>query len=245
MTDNWIDLIEGDCLTVMPTLDAGSVDMVLTDLPYGTTRNAWDVVIPFEPMWAEIWRLCPKGAVVLFAQQPFSSALTMSQPHKFRHEWVWEKNKATGHLNAKKAPMKAHELVLVFSAGACPYSPQMTDGHEPMHAYVQTSNGQNYGGTNRPAGGGSTLRYPRDVQRFPVINNADPNKLHPTQKPIELCEYLIETYCPAGGTVLSFCFGSGTVGVAARNTGRNCIGIERDLTYYDLASKRLWPEDFK
>jgi DNA modification methylase len=230
----WVELIEGGCLEVMPALEAGSIDMILTDLPYGTTQNAWDQMIQFAPMWAEFWRL--------FASQPFSSALTMSQVERFRYEWVWEKNKATGHLNAKKMPMKAHEQVLVFSLGKHPYYPQMTDGHEPMHAYVQTSNGSNYGSTKRPAGGGSTQRYPRSVQRFPVVNNDNPEKVHPTQKPVEWCEYLIRTYTQPGDTVLSACFGSGTVGVAARNLGRNCIGIESDPAYYAAAEKRLWPE---
>lgn len=230
--------IEGDCLAIMPTLEAQSVDLVLVDVPYGSTQNPWDTVIPFKPMWAEIWRVC-KGAAVFTAMQPFSSALVMSQPKFFKHEWVWEKNKATGHLNAKKAPMRAHELVLVFAARGMIYNPQMTDGHKPMNAYTQTSNGENYGTTNRPSGGGSTKRYPRSVQRFDIINNDSPEKEHSTQKPVDLMAYLIETYSNPGDTVLDFCMGSGTTGVACQQTGRNFIGIEQDPKYYSAAMRRL------
>lgn len=226
----------------MPTFEAGSVDLILTDLPYGTTQNEWDAVIPFEPMWREFWRLCPKGAVVLTATQPFSSALVMSQPQFFKYEWIWEKNKATGHLNAKKMPMRAHEQVLVFSRGACPYYPQMTEGHKPMSAYTQTSNGSNYGPTKRPSGGGSTQRYPRSVQQFAVVNNDSPERVHPTQKPLALIEYLLATYSQPGQTVLTATAGSGTVAVACRNLGRNNISIEKDPDMYAIAEQRLWPE---
>lgn len=233
-----IQLIHGDCLEVMPQLPDGSVDAVLVDLPYGATRNAWDAVIPFDPMWREIWRVCA-GPAIFTAMQPFSSALVMSQAQHFKHEWVWEKNKATGHLNAKKKPMQAHEVALVFSRGAVPYFPQMTDGHEPMHAYTQTSNGDNYGATVHPSGGGSTQRYPRTVQRFAVVNNDDPEKVHPTQKPVALFEYLVRTYTEVGQTVLDFCMGSGTTGVACLNLGRKFIGIEKEENYYAAAVERF------
>ena len=233
-----IEIIEGDCLTVLPTLESQSVDLVLVDVPYGSTQNKWDQPIPFEPMWAEIWRIC-KGAAVFTAKQPFSSALVMSQVRYFKHEWVWEKNKATGHLNAKKAPMQAHETVQVFAARGMSYNPQMTDGHKPMNAYTQTSNGENYGTTNRPSGGGSTKRYPRSVQRFDVVNNDSPEKEHSTQKPVDLMAYLIETYCLPGAIVLDFCMGSGTTGVACQATGRSFIGIESDPTIFTIAERRL------
>jgi site-specific DNA-methyltransferase (adenine-specific) len=231
-------LFHGDCLAVMATLPAGSVDLVLVDVPYGQTQNKWDRVVPFDPMWREIWRVCT-GAAVFTAKQPFSSELVLSQRQHFKHEWVWEKNKATGHLNAKKAPMQAHEVALVFSRGACPYWPQMTDGHKPMHAYVQTSNGENYGNTKRPSGGGSTRRYPRSVQRFDVVNNDSPEKVHPTQKPVDMLAYYIETYSQRGATVLDFCMGSGSTGVACRQTGRNFIGIEADPEYFEVARARI------
>lgn len=233
-----IEIIEGDCLTVLPTLESQSVDLVLVDVPYGSTQNAWDTVIPFQPMWAEIWRVC-KGAAVFTAMQPFSSALVMSQPKFFKHEWVWEKNKATGHLNAKKAPMRAHELVLVFAARGMVYNPQMTDGHEPAHAATRRTYTPNYGAQRPTEYGGSTQRYPRSVQQFPIINNDSPEKEHPTQKPVPLMAYLIETYSNPGDTVLDFCMGSGTTGVACQQTGRSFIGVEQDRAYYDIAARRL------
>lgn len=223
---------------MLATLPDGSVDAVVCDPPYEVTRNTWDAKIPFEPMWAQLWRVC-KGPVILTAKQPFSSALVMSQLQHFRHEWVWEKNKATGHLNAKKAPMQAHEVALVFSRAAAPFYPQMTEGHEPMHAYVQTSNGANYGATTRPAGGGSTKRYPRTVQRFPVVNNDSSEKVHPTQKPVDWMVYLIRTYTLPGEVVLDFACGSGTTGVACRQTGREFIGIEKDPAFAAYAAERL------
>jgi 16S rRNA G966 N2-methylase RsmD len=228
----------GDCLEIMRELPDASIDMVLADPPYGSTQNPWDSVIPFEPMWEQLWRVC-KGAVVFTAMQPFSSALVMSQPKQFKHEWVWEKNKATGHLNAKKAPMRAHELVLVFAQGAVPYHPQMTDGHEPGHAATRRTYTPNYGAQRPTDYGGSTKRYPRSVQRFDIINNDDPEKEHPTQKPVPLFEYLIKTYSSPEATVLDFCMGSGTTGVACANTGRNFIGIEKDAGYFDIACRRI------
>ncbi len=228
-------LILGDCLQVMPTLESGSIDMVLTDLPYGTTQSPWDSIIPFEPMWREFERLC-KGPILLFASQPFAAALVMSNPRAFRHEWIWEKNKASGHLNAKRRPLLAHESVLVFGNAAL-YQPQMTAGHRPMNAYRQTSNGSCYGSTKRPSGGGSTLRYPRSVQRFPIVNNDDPQKAHPNQKPTAWLEYLICTYSLEGATVLDATMGAGSTGVACANTGRGFVGIERDETFFAAAER--------
>ncbi|AZO29344.1 site-specific DNA-methyltransferase [Mesorhizobium sp. M1B.F.Ca.ET.045.04.1.1] len=222
----------------MATLPDRSIDMIAVDPPYNSTQNSWDVIIPFEPMWKEIWRLC-RGAVVFTAMQPFSSALVMSQVKHFRHEWVWEKNKATGHLNAKKAPMRAHELVLVFSKETPPYFPQMTDGHTPGNFAVRRTNTSNYGAQKPTEYGGSTERYPRSVQQFPIINNDDPEKVHPTQKPVDLFECLIKTYSREGDTILDFSMGSGTTGVACRRTNRNFIGIELDPDYVMIARGRI------
>ena len=233
-------LMLGDCLERMTEIPDGSVDLVLTDPPYGTTACKWDAVIPFEPMWAQVMRvLKPNGAAVFMASQPFSSALVMSNPKWFKHDWVWHKNKATGHLNAKRRPMRAHEDVLVFSGGQLAYRPQMTDGHRPMNAYTQTSNGDCYGSTRRPSGGGATVRYPRSVQDFAVVNNDDPDKVHATQKPVSLMEYLICTYSDAGETVLDFAMGSGTTGVACRKSGRRFIGIEKDAEIFSSAQSRV------
>lgn len=235
-----INLMLGDCLDRMSEIPDGSVDLVLTDPPYGTTACKWDAVIPFAPMWAHVWRvLKADGAAVFMASQPFSSALVMSAAKQFRHEWVWHKNKATGHLNAKIMPMKAHESVLVFSRSKPFYSPQMTDGHKPMNGYTQTSNGDCYGSTKRPSGGGSTRRYPRSVQEFPVVNNDDPGKTHATQKPVPLMEYLVRTYSRDTGVVLDFAMGSGTTGEACINSGRSFIGIERNEEFFRFAQHRL------
>lgn len=229
----------GDCLDILPTLPAASVDLVLCDLPYGQTQNAWDSVIPFDKMWREVWRVC-NGPAVFTAMQPFSSALVMSQAKYFRHEWVWEKNKATGHLNAKRAPMRAHELVLVFAKFAPAYFPQMTDGHKPGNYALRRTYTPNYGAQRPTEYGGQTTRYPRSVQQFPIINSDDPAKVHPTQKPESMVEYYIRTYCDDGATVLDFTMGSGTTGVAAANTGRDFIGIEKDPGYFEIAEKRIY-----
>lgn len=234
-----MNLFCGDCLDILPTLPDGCVDLVLCDPPYGSTRNPWDAVIPFDAMWREIWRLC-RGPVVLTAMQPFSSALVMSQVQHFRHEWVWEKNKATGHLNAKRMPMRAHELVLVFAKETPFYAPQMTEGHKPGNFAVRRTFTPNYGAQTPTEYGGQTTRFPRSVRRFPIVNNDDPGKTHPTQKPVDLMAYFVETYSPVGAAVLDFAMGSGTTGVAAIKTGRDFIGIERDPGYFEIAERRIY-----
>lgn len=224
-------LLRGDCLELMPRLPAASVDLVLCDLPYGTTQNKWGAVIPFEPLWREYRRIC-KGAIVLTASQPFTSALVMSNPDAFRYAWVWEKSAATGHLNAKRMPMKLHEDVLVFSDAPAPYYPQ------GLSAFGKTvrrgGNGGNFGesGTENFQ---EFTGYPRSILRFA----GDPKPVHPTQKPVALMEYLIRTYTNPGDTVLDNCMGSGTTCVAAVNTGRKFIGIERDPGYFVTAWDRV------
>jgi len=233
-------IIHGDCLDVLKSIPESSVDLALCDLPYGTTQNKWDSVIPLQPMWDALRRVLKPGAVfVTTASQPFTSVLVASNLNGFRHEWVWEKNKASGHLNAKRRPMRAHEDILVFCDGQPFYRPQMTEGHKPMSSYTRTSNGGCYGQTKRTSGGGSTTRYPRSVISFPVMNNDDPEKWHPTQKPVPLFEYLIMTYSKEGDTVLDIAMGSGTTGVASINTGRKFIGIEKDLDIFSKAKARL------
>lgn len=232
------EVLTGDCLVELPKLAGKSVDLVLVDLPYGSTQNAWDAVIPLEPMWREIWRVC-KGAAVFTAMQPFSSALVMSQARYFRHEWVWEKNKVTGHLNAKKAPMRAHEVALVFCRTAPLYNPQMTDGHKPGNYAVRQPNTPNYGAHKATEYGGSTQRYPRSVQKFAMINNDSPERVHPTQKPVEWMEYLIRTYSNLGDHVLDFAAGSGSTGVAAVQAGRSFTGIELIPAFADIARERI------
>ena len=238
--------MEGDCLQLMKLISTGSVDMVLCDLPYGTTACKWDTVIPFEPLWVEYRRICkPNAAIVLTASQPFTSALIMSNPAWFRHEWVWQKNKASGHLNAKRRPMRAHEDIVVFSAGRPSYRPQMTTGHKPGNYAKRAKQSDCYGFAEPTEYGGQTERYPQSVQYIPVINNDDPDKVHPTQKPVALMEYLIKTYTNEGDVVLDNCMGSGTTGVACKNTNRRFIGIEKPpkdptaVNYFPIAYERI------
>lgn len=234
--NHWI--ICGDAIEMMRTLPDQSVNLVACDPPYKVTANSWDQMIPFEPMWEQLWRVC-RGAVVLTAMQPFSSALVMSQLEFFRHEWIWRKNKATGYLNAKKMPLRSHEVVLVFSRNAPVYNPQMTTGHAPGNYAVRRTHTSNYGAQRPTEYGGSTERYPQTVQEFSVVNNDDPERYHPTQKPVDLFEYLLRTYSNEGDTVLDFACGSGTTGVACRRTGRNFIGIEKDEKFAAIAEQRI------
>ena len=233
-------LMQGDCLEAMWLIPEDSVDMILCDPPYGRSQNKWDSVIPFEPLWSHYWRvLKPNGAVVLTAAQPFTSALVMSQPENFRHDWVWLKNKASGHLNANRRPMRIHEDVLVFCRQQPTYNPQKTEGHKPGNYAKRAAQSSNYGRADPTEYGGQTSRFPKTSIFSPVVNNDSLDRLHPTQKPVALMEYLIKTYTNEGETVLDNCMGSGTTGVAARNTGRNFIGIERDPEYFRIASERI------
>jgi site-specific DNA-methyltransferase (adenine-specific) len=227
----------------MKELPANSIDMVLCDLPYGmTARNKWDKIISPDELWPLYSKVCkPNAAIVLFAAQPFASIMVSSNPKDFRYDWIWDKNKSTGFLNAKKMPLRKHEHLLVFYRKMPTYNPQKTTGHSPVHKFVKnTSDGNNYGKTKLGVtGGGSTERYPSSILRFPVINNDDPEKFHPTQKPVELCEYLIKSYTNEGDTVLDNTMGSGSTGVAAIRTGRNFVGIEQDKKYFAKAFKRI------
>jgi len=235
-----INLMLGDCLERMKEIPDGSVDMVLTDPPYGTTACKWDSVIPFEPMWEQLKRVTKKnGAIVMTASQPFTSALVMSNVKMFKYCWVWDKvNRPTGHLNAKRMPLRQTEDVAVFCKGASTYNPQMTQG-KPYTA-TGSKRSQNYGSqvksTTICADG---LRYPRDLLKISADERGTVGRIHPTQKPVALMEYLIRTYTNEGETVLDFTMGSGTTGVAAKNLGRNFIGIEMDEAYFDIAKQRI------
>lgn len=231
----------GDCLEIMPTLEAGSVDMVLCDLPYGTTQNKWDSEIDLVDLWKCYQRLgkirCP---FVLTASQPFTSVLTLSNLKLFRYDWQWEKTTASGHLNAKKMPLRAHESVLVFCRSTPPYHPQKTNGHvrkTALNVDRSTKLSGCYGSQKGITHYDSTERYPRSVIKFST--DKQKSKLHPTQKPVALMEYLIRTYTNEGDTVLDNAMGSGTTGVACINTKRKFIGIEKDEEYFRAASKRL------
>lgn len=228
------DMMEGDCLQLMAEMPDASVDMILCDLPYGTTRNKWDSIIPLDALWREYKRIA-RGAIVLTAQTPFDKVLGSSNLAMLRYEWIWEKSKATGHLNANRAPMKAHENVLVFYDRHPTYNPQMGSGPAYSNKHKPGDNGGNYGDVGYSSVTNRTTRYPRSVQRF----TSEMKPQHPTQKPVALMEYLIRTYTNPGDVVLDNCMGSGTTGVACANTGRRFIGMERDPKYFDIACDRV------
>lgn len=235
-------LYNGDCLKIMKDIKDKSVDFIYTDLPYATTQNSWDILIPLEPLWAEYSRILKdNGCVALWSQMPFSAQLVMSNPNDFRYEWIIEKTKGTGFLNAKRMPMKCHENVLIFYKKLPTYNPQKTTGHTPVHAFTKHStDGTNYGKTHSVSGGGSTERYPRDVIQFKW--DTQKSAVHPTQKPISAAEYFIKTYTNEGDTVLDSCMGSGSTGVACARLGRNFIGIEKDEKYFNISIDRFRAE---
>lgn len=228
-------LMLGDCLALMSELPDRSVDMILCDLPYGTTRNKWDAVIPLAPLWAQYNRVIKdNGAIVLFAQTPFDKVLGSSNLQNLRYEWIWEKNRGTGHLNAKKAPMKNHENILVFYKKPPTYNPQMRGGDPYIRdqgGTFSTNYGQQVNSPTVNAGG----RYPLTVINFKIVERT----IHPTQKPVPLLEYLIKTYTQPGETVLDNAMGSGSTVIACINTGRSYIGMERDKQIFDTAVRRI------
>lgn len=239
ITENY-QLMFGDCLERMKEIPSGSVDLILVDLPYQTTQNSWDSMIDLEEMWIQLGRICkPNTAKLMFAQTPFDKILGCSNLKELKYEWIWEKTTATGHLNAKKMPMKAHENILVFYKSLPTYNPQKTVGHKPANSYTKhQDDGSNYGETKVGiSGGGQTDRYPRSVQVF----KTDKQKisLHPTQKPVALLEYLIKTYTNENETVLDFTAGSFSTGVACINTNRKFLGIEMDEGYFNIGVKRM------
>lgn len=236
-----MELIQGDCLAEMDKLiERGvKVDMILTDPPYGTTACKWDSVIPFEPMWERINKLIkPNGAVVLFGSEPFSSALRMSNIKNYRYDWVWEKTRKTGHLQAKKQPLRKHELISIFYKKQPIYNPQglidcniikkNTAGRIKSEVYGKVPSKKEH--TQTKTG------YPDMILKIQSEHNVG---THPTQKPVSLLEYLIKTYTNEGETVLDFTMGSGSTGVAAKNLNRNFIGIELDEDYYNIAVNRI------
>lgn len=232
-------LIHGDCLDVLPTLEDGGVDMVLADPPYGTTACKWDSVIPLEPMWEQLKRVIkPNGAIVMTASQPFTTTLIASNMKMFKYCWVWEKPKGTGHLNAKKQPMRSVEDIPVWYKKQSTYNPQMKAGkpYKEKSGWKGTSGYEGYGVDKRIGSDNEGFRYPKQVLRFGVVERGT---VHPTQKPVSLMEYLIKTYTNEGETVLDFAMGSGTTGVACQMTGRRFIGIEKDAGYFDIAHKRI------
>jgi site-specific DNA-methyltransferase (adenine-specific) len=233
----------GDCLEILPTLPDASVDAIIADPPYGTTACKWDSVIPLDDMWAELKRVIkPRGAVVLFGSQPFTTELISSNRAWFKYCWVWEKQQPTGFLHARQRPMKAHEDIVVFSSGQTTYNPQ---GTKPVCVQNGRKTKTGKGAYNQIKGAHYVQTvgdFPRTVLKIPCLTH---NQIHPTQKPVALLEYLVRTYTNEGDTVLDFCFGSGTTGVACIKTGRNFIGCEKDASYYEIARQRLDAEAAK
>ena len=238
-------LLHGDCLVEMNKIPDGSVDMILADLPYGTTACKWDNVIPFEPLWQHYWRvLKPNGAVVLFGSEPFSSHLRMSQIKYYKYDWIWEKDNGSNFLNASFQPLKVHENISIFSKAAtsytkqknCPYYPQKTHStpykiRSGVRQYQVHDKAEKLNGVVSESQGD---RFPRTCLR---VNSEKGH--HPTQKPVALLEYLIKTYTLEGETVLDNTMGSGSTGVACVNTGRKFIGIEQDEKYFKIAQQRI------
>lgn len=235
-------LMQGDCLERMKEIPDGSVDMILTDPPYGTTQNKWDSVINLESMWKEVWRvLKPSGAVVLCSAQPFSSILITSQLSNYKYEWVWVKNLKTGNLNARRMPMGGHEALQVFYRKPCTYNPQKrARTTEVKSGNKKNSKTSNYGAQREDYIDRQSDMINPDTALLNIkcVHNSS-GKLHPTQKPVALMEYLIKTYTNKGETVLDFTMGSGTTGVACKNLNRNFIGIELDKGYFEIAKNRI------
>lgn len=231
-----------DCFAGLALLDPASVDIVFADLPYGTTQNSWDKLVPIERLWAELNRVCkPEAPMIFTAMQPFTSLLVCSNLRAFRYEMIWQKNKVRGFLNAKRQPLRTHESVLVFYRKQPSYSPQLTNGHKPVNSYTKhTSDGTNYGATKTGVkGGGSTTRYPTSVLAIRVVNNDDPIRIHPTQKPEELIAWFLRTYTQPGDLVLDPTAGGGTTLVAAKRLGRRGVGFDTDAAMVVKATRRL------
>lgn len=241
-----IRLVRGDCLDEIRTMPSRSVDLVLCDLPFGITQAGWDKPINLGALWWAYSKVLKDTSnVVLFGVQPFSSALVQSAPHLFRYGLIWAKNKSSGHLNAKKRPMVAHEDILIFGRPGAYYRPVMSRGHAPQHEAMnerRSLRGERalYGSVKQHRSrAGARDRYPTTVLTFPVVNNDDPGRIHPTQKPVALLEYLIKLYCPPRGLVLDNAMGSGSTVIAANNLGRRAVGIELDEDFFAKAEARI------
>ena len=232
-----VDIYKGDCLEILPTINDSSVDMIMADLPYGTTACKWDSIIPLEPLWKELNRISkPNAAMVFNAAQPFTTTLATSNMSNFRYEWIWEKPQGTNPMNVKIMPLKSHENILVFYNKKPTYNPQMWYS-TPYSGFSseQSKIGEVYGSAkSRHRDNPEGSRYPKTILKFKQEKG-----LHPTQKPVGLMEYLIQTYTNKGDVVLDPTMGSGTTGVACINTDRKFIGIEREKKYFDVAKDRI------
>ena len=229
-------LLNGDCLELMKDIPDKSIDMVLCDLPYGTTACKWDSVIPFELLWEQYNRIIrDNAAIVLFGSEPFSTELRHSNLKMFKYDWIWEKEQGANFMLCKYQPYKVHEIISVFSKNRHVYNPQMTEGKPYISG--KGDSGEITRNVVKVQTKNSGTRYPRSIQRF----NTDKSKgsFHPTQKPVALLEYLIKTYTNEGELILDFTMGSGSTGVACLNTNRRFIGIELDENYFNIAKERI------
>ena len=244
MSDQAIQLMHGDCLALMPLIPAGSVDCICTDLPYGSLSCAWDVVIPFAPLWEAYRRVIKAdGAAVLFGAEPFASCLRLSNQEAYRYDWIWDKGPGTGHLDAAFRPLRCHETLSVFYWSKPTYNPQKRKGppnHSCKTKQQQRTKGVYTGGYTTTASDVSGMKYPRSILEFPKYSAQE--GLHPTQKPVALLEYLIRTYTNEGDTVLDSCMGSASTAIACMRTGRKFIGIEKDADYFEVACQRVKDE---
>ena len=242
-----MNLILGDCLEKMRELSNNSIDCCLTDPPYGTTACKWDNIIPFKPMWDELDRIVKKnGAICLFGMEPFSSHLRISNLKMFKYDWIWRKNTASGFAIVRYQPMKSHEFIHVFSKERTNYYPQKVKScvegrkfNRPNGIRKQTSSVHH---ANLKVRGENILKEfvnPRTVLEFKTVGNQNGKRFHPTQKPVDLLEYLIKTYTLENQTILDFTMGSGSTGVACKNLNRNFIGIENDEEIFNVAQERL------
>lgn len=244
-----LTLIQGDCIEKMKNIESNSIDLICTDLPYGTTKCKWDIIIPFEELWSEYIRLIKDtGAIVLFGKEPFSSQLRVSNLDMYKYDWIWVKDTKSNFMQANHQPLNNVELISVFGKGyvreikdkvMMTYNPQFSDGKEykiPKVSKTTDLFGENHkNGVYKHYDRDTSKRYPYNIIQF----NMDKPKVHPTQKPVALLEYLIKTYTNEGEIVLDSCMGSGTCGVACKNLNRNFIGIEKEEKYYNIAKKRL------
>lgn len=238
----------GDCLEVMKEIPDGSIDMILCDLPYGTTACSWDVIIPFVPLWKEYDRISKINcAILLFGSEPFTSKLRLSNIENYKYDWVWIKNRGTGISTAKSRPMKGHETISVFYKKPPVYTPVM-EITKSKHIFKcaeknlkrnNTSNSDHHSLGGVYGGDFSKYIYPKSVLYYDTVNNRSKDRTHPTQKPVPLLEYLIKTYTTEGQTILDNCCGSGSTLVAARNLNRKFIGIEKEEKYFNISQERL------
>ena len=242
-----IKLIKGECIEQMKLIPSGSVDAIITDPPYGTTSCKWDSVIPFEPMWEQLNRIIkPNGAIVLFGSEPFSSALRMSNIKNYKYDWVWKKNRSQGFMNAKKQPLKDNEIISVFYKKQCTYNPQGLIEVNKLKTNTGTKNNTGNKENGDKTSANNSIKNKKYIQthsnypnRIIEFKNTGNKQRHPTQKPVALMEYLIKTYTNENETVLDFTMGSGTTGVACKNTNRKFIGIEQDDKYFQIAENRI------